>query len=233
MPVPAGETGGGVAHAIVGHADHRGHGLPDRRADRDRRPGIYCAEYGGTRLALDHPVRGRRAQRHAVDRGRRLRVDLDRRDAEALLRARRRRGAGDPDDPDGDAHHRGADQAGAELAARGGAGAGLSALAHRARSWCRDRAAGHRDRLLLAVGARRRRNGAAAVHGAGQPVHRTRPGPADGGAAADGLHLRDRPVRGVAPAGVGGRAGADPGRPLAARRRRARRHRGSGSGRHG
>lgn len=50
MPVPAGETGGGVAHAIVGTLLIVGQacvfGLPVGIA-----AGIYCAEYGGTRLA--------------------------------------------------------------------------------------------------------------------------------------------------------------------------------------
>jgi phosphate transport system permease protein len=51
MPVPAGETGGGVAHAIVGTLIIVGMasliGLPVGVA-----AGIFCAEYGHTRLAL-------------------------------------------------------------------------------------------------------------------------------------------------------------------------------------
>ncbi len=50
MPAPAGETGGGVAHAIVGTLLIVGQaclfGLPVGIA-----AGIYCAEYSGTRLA--------------------------------------------------------------------------------------------------------------------------------------------------------------------------------------
>ncbi len=50
LPVPAGEAGGGVAHAIVGTLLMVGGacviGLPVGIA-----AGIYCAEYGGTRLA--------------------------------------------------------------------------------------------------------------------------------------------------------------------------------------
>jgi len=50
MPAPAGETGGGVAHAIVGTLMIVGQaclfGLPIGIA-----AGIYCAEYAGTRLA--------------------------------------------------------------------------------------------------------------------------------------------------------------------------------------
>ena len=48
--------------------------------------GIFCAEYPGNRMA-GQPLRGRRAERDAVDRGRRVRVDLDRGPAEAPLGA--------------------------------------------------------------------------------------------------------------------------------------------------
>ena len=51
MPVPAGETGGGVANAVVGTLLIVGAacliGIPIGRA-----AGIYCAEYQGSRLAL-------------------------------------------------------------------------------------------------------------------------------------------------------------------------------------
>ncbi len=52
----------------------------------------------------------------------------------------------------------------------------------------------------------------------GKPVSLLQPRPADGGPAAGGVHLRHRSVRGVAPAGVGHGAGADPGRPGAQHR---------------
>ena len=130
---PAGETGGGVAHAIVGTLLIVGMasliGLPIGIA-----AGIYCAEYPAQPAHLGHPFRGRRAERHAVDRGRRLRVGLDRGDAETLLGPGRERGARDADDPDGAAHDRGDDQAGAQFAARGGAGARVPALAHQPRA---------------------------------------------------------------------------------------------------
>ena len=122
MPVPAGETGGGVLHAIVGTllivgvASLIGLPLGIGGGHLLRRVSRLPARHR-------HPVRGRRAQRHPVDRGRRLRLDLDRVAAEALLRPGRQRRAGHPDDPDGDADHRGDDQAGAALAAGGGPGA--------------------------------------------------------------------------------------------------------------
>ena len=143
MPAPAGETGGGVAHAIVGTLLIVGTacliGLPVGIA-----AGIYCAEYPGQPAHLGHPVRGRRDERHAVDRGRRLRLGLDR----GARRSTSRRWPGSaalamlmipmvlrtteemiklvP-----------------QLAARGGAGAGLSALAHQPqRSWCAPRCPG-------------------------------------------------------------------------------------------
>ena len=138
-PAPAGESGGGVAHAIVGTLLIVGMasliGLPVGIA-----AGIYCAEYPGSRLTwvtrfVADVLNGTPSivvgvfawawivatQKHFSGAG-------------------RERGAGHADDPDGAAHHRGDDQAGAQLAARGGAGARVPALAHQSlRSWCAPR----------------------------------------------------------------------------------------------
>ena len=162
MPVPAGETGGGVANAIVGTLIIVGTGLPDRHPDRHRRrastaPSIPAAGSRWlTRFVADvlngtpSIVVGVFAWTWIVAR------------QKHFSGARRQRGARDAHDPDGDAHHRGDDQAGAALAARGGAGARLPALADQpVRSWCATALPGHRDRDACsrspASPARRRR----------------------------------------------------------------------------
>ena len=183
--------------------------------------GIYCAEYPDQPAHLAHAVRGGRAQRHAVDRGRRLRLGLDRGHAEALLRPRRQRGAGHADDPDGAPHHRGDDQAGAQLAPRGGARARLPALAHQPRDRGADHAAGHRDRRLLAV---------ARIAGETAPLLFTALGSQylsynlNQPMAALPLTVftyATGPVRGVAPVRLGRGAGPHPGRVRAQPRRAA------------
>ena len=93
MPAPAGETGGGVAHAIVGTLLIVGMasliGLPIGIAAGSTAPSIPAAgSTWVTRFVADVH------ERHAVDRGRRLRLGLDRGDAEALLGAGRQRRAG-------------------------------------------------------------------------------------------------------------------------------------------
>ena len=85
MPAPAGENGGGVANAIVGTLLMVGTacliGIPVGIG-----AGVFASEYPGQPAGDPLPVRGRRPQRHAVDRHRRLRLDLGRGAAEALLR---------------------------------------------------------------------------------------------------------------------------------------------------
>src|SRR5262249_17866049 len=66
----------------------------------------------------------------------------------------------------------------------------------------------HRDRAPPLARARRGRDGTAPLHGAEQPVLEPGVDAADGIIAGHDLHLRDRPVRGLAPAGVGRRARA-------------------------
>ena len=60
MPAPAGETGGGVAHAIVGTLIIVGDRQPDRPAHRDRRRHLL-RRVSGQPAHLGHPLRGRRA----------------------------------------------------------------------------------------------------------------------------------------------------------------------------
>ena len=72
-----------------------------------------------------------------------------------------------------------------------------------------DGVAGHYHGLHAGVCAGGGRDGAAAVYGVRQPVLELQAERADRGAAAADLCLRDLAVRRVAPAGVGGFAGAD------------------------
>src|SRR5262249_53905661 len=66
-------------------------------------------------------------------------------------------------------------------------------------------AAGHPDRDSRGAGAGGGRDGAAPVHRLQQPLLVDPPRPADRVSHGAGVHLRDFTVRGLAPAGVGGR----------------------------
>ena len=211
--MPAGETGGGVAHAIVGTLD-------DRRAWRALvgvplgvGAGIYCAEYPGTRLA--------KATRFLADvmNGTpsivvgRLRLDPDRRAAASTSR--------------------GSPAAAAlamlmipmvmrtteELIKLVPHSLREAALALGYPRWrtslaiiVADRPSGNRDRQPARgrPGGGRDRSAPASRRSAASSsafnINR-----ADGGAAADGLPVRHRTLRGVAPVRLGGGAGADPG----------------------
>ncbi len=116
MPAPAGETGGGVAHALVGTLLIVGMasliGLPIGSG-----PGIYCAEYPTSRLTwvtrfVADVMNGTPSIVVGVFAWAWIVAP-----AEALLRAGRKRRAGPAHDSHGAAHHRGDDQAGAQLAA--------------------------------------------------------------------------------------------------------------------
>jgi len=75
-----------------------------------------------------------------------------------------------------------------------GPGPRLSPLAHQPRRGAPDLPPGHRDRQSVGDRADRGRDRAAPLHGARQPVHESQHGPADGGVATHGLHLRHRPL---------------------------------------
>ena len=73
MPKPVGETGGGMANAIVGTLIVTGLGslfaVPIGILS-----GVYMSEYAGTPVRRGRPVRRRHAERRAVDRHRRVRL---------------------------------------------------------------------------------------------------------------------------------------------------------------
>ena len=112
MPKPVGEAGGGMANAIVGSlmvVGHRGDVRdPDRRHQRRLCRGVRrdAVRGGGA-------VRGRHAQRRAVDRHRRVRLRHRGPAVPAVLCDRRRVRARHHDDPADHADHRGTAAAGA------------------------------------------------------------------------------------------------------------------------
>ena len=92
MPAPVGETGGGMANAIVGSL------MVTRLGALFAIPigvisGIYASEYAGTRFASATRIRRRHAQRRAVDRHRHLRLWPRRAAVRAVLGAGGRAGA--------------------------------------------------------------------------------------------------------------------------------------------
>ena len=211
MPAPAGETGGGVAHAIVGTLMIVGTasliGLPIGIA-----AGIYCAEYPGSRLTwvtrfVADVLNGTPSivvgvfawawivatQKHFSALAgsaalAMLMIPMVLRTTEEMIK----------------------------LVPNSLREAALALGYPRWRTSLqivvRTTLARHRDRRPARGRPHRRRDGAAALHRPRQPVHELQPQPADGGAAADGLHLRHRPLRGVAPLRLGGGAGPHPGR---------------------
>src|SRR5438132_1538552 len=188
--------------------DHRRTRGADRSADRDRHRALSRRVRVGP-PRLDRAVRGGRPERHPVDRGRHLRLDLAREADGPLLRARRERGARGAHGPDAGPDHRGDGAARPPLAARGRPRPGLSALAHVAP---RDRAhRPRRDRHRLPRGhrARRGRDRPAALHGARQPELLDERAATLADAVAPDLRVRHRAVRRVAPSRLGGGARVD------------------------
>jgi phosphate transport system permease protein len=125
LPVPAGETGGGVSHAIVGTLLIVGlgslFGVPIGIG-----AGIYCAEYPGSKL-----TKVTRFVADVMNGTPSIVVGVF---AWTWIVARQKHfsavagsAAGHADDSNGDAHDGGADQAGAPFPSRGGVGAGTPA----------------------------------------------------------------------------------------------------------
>ena len=105
LPTPVGETGGGMANAIVGSAKllllATLIGVPIGFLG-----GVYLAEFGGSDILLRRPLHHRPAERRAVHRHRHLRLHADRAAAEAFLDAGRRRRPGRHDDSHRRPQHR-------------------------------------------------------------------------------------------------------------------------------
>ena len=125
LPVPVGEQGGGVANAIVGSVMILGIasiiGVPWGIG-----AGIYLAEYGRGSFATAAALHRRRAERRAFHRDRHRGLCAGGADAEALLGALRRRGAGHHDDPHHHPRHRGSAAAGATHGAGSSLGLGVA-----------------------------------------------------------------------------------------------------------
>src|SRR5207249_3700177 len=143
--------------------DHRGIGRVDRSADRHR-DGTLSRRVRRGAARLDRAVRGGRAERHAVDRDRHLRLDLAREAHGDLFRAGRERRAGRADGADDRPHDRGNGAPRPPLAARSRFGAGLSAVAHVATGHRPHRDGGDPHRVPRRYRTDRRGDGASAVH---------------------------------------------------------------------
>ena len=191
--------------------DHRQPG-PDgpRGADRhaDRHPGRHLygrvwpprpADHGGA-LHQRHP-----AQR-AVDRDRPVHLRGHGRADGAFLRLGRRRRARRDRHSGRGAHHRGHADPGAELAARGRGLDRPAALADDHPHLLSRRPGRHDDRRAAGGRAHQRRDRAAAVHRAQQPVLEHQPQRADGEPAGRHLPVRAQPLQGLAAAGLDRRA---------------------------
>ena len=122
MPKPVGETGGGMANAMVGTLILCGIAasiaVPVGILSGDLHRRIRRQPAGVSR-----PLRGRHAQRRALDRHRRVRLRGRRAALQAVLGARRRNRARHHDDPDHRAHDRGTAATRADVTSRGRAGA--------------------------------------------------------------------------------------------------------------
>jgi hypothetical protein len=92
-----------------------------------------------------------------------------------------------------------------QFAARGGLCAGRAEVEGDPVGHAEGRARGRGHRRAAGGGAHRRRDRAAALHRAVQPVLDHRPERADGQPAGDDLQVRDEPLRELAEAGLGRR----------------------------
>ena len=151
MPKPVGESGGGLANAIVGTliliAIASAFGLPVGVG-----AGLYLAEQKGSRLANSVRFLCRCAERSAVDRDGHFRLAVSRAAGRPLLGARGRRCARRDDDPDGRAHDGGDGRESFPcLCARPRSRSAIRAGAPRSRWCCAPRARGIVTGALVAI----------------------------------------------------------------------------------
>ena len=191
---PPGSTEGGLLNAIVGSIIMTVIGV-GIGAPLGLFAGTYLAEYGKhDRLTSVIRFINDILLERAVDHHRPVHLRRHRGADGRLLGLRRLPGAGRDRDPGGGAHHRGHAAAGAQSAARGGVRARPAALAgdqadRLSRGALRPdhrRAAGDRPR--------RRRDRAAVVHRAVQPVLQPQPDQDDGEPAGHHQQLRAEPL---------------------------------------
>ena len=169
--------------------------------------GTYMAEYGRhDRLTIGRALHQRHPAQRAVDRDRPVHLRGHGRADGPLLRLGRRRGAGRHRHSGGRAHHRGHADAGAGHVARGGRLDRPAALAHDHPRRLSRRQGRHDDRRAAGDRPHQRRDRAAAVHRAQQPVLEHQPQRADGEPAGRDLPVRAQPLQGLAGAGLDRRA---------------------------
>ena len=164
---PVGESGGGMANAILGTgsfclvaAVRRSHRLAGR---------VYLAEFGGRTIPVYRPVYGGPAERRALDRDRHFRLRPGRHAHASLFDPGRRNRARDYGDPDPCATRR-VSCGCAAIAARGRLRAGRNKWRMDRHGGVAGRLARNSDRAILRRGARGWRDGAAAVYRVRQPL---------------------------------------------------------------
>ena len=167
---PPGSTDGGLAqrHHRLDH-DDRDRGR-HRRAARPVRRHVSGRIRQARQAHLGDPLHQRHPVERAVDHHRPVHLRRHRGADGRLLGLRRLSGAGRDRDPRGGAHHRGHAGAGAQSAARGGVRARPAALAGDPADRLSRRARGPDHRRAAGDRPRRRRNRAAVVHRAVEPV---------------------------------------------------------------
>ena len=201
-PPPQAETGG-LANAIFGSLAMVTAGDPARHADRH--PGRHLpGRIRPGRLARQrHALHQRHPAVGAVDRHRPLHLRRGRRPQRHLLGLRRRacaRADRHPGRHPDDREHALADP---ERAARSRLRARHAEVARRHHGDAEGGTRRCRHRRAARVRPDRRRDCAAVVHGALEPVLDQRHDAADGEPAGDDLQVRDEPVRELAKAGLG------------------------------
>ena len=205
MTPPPGSAGG-LLNAIVGSLIMAGGATLARHADRH--PGRDLSRrVRPARLArTGDAVHQRRPAQRAVDRDRAVRVHGLRRPHQAFLRARRHLRAGADRDSGRHPDDREHAAARARQPARGGGGARRPAMEGDHAGHAAGGARGRRHRRTAGGRAHLRRDGAAPLHRAEQPVLEPGRQRADGEPAGGDLPVRDEPLRGLAEAGLGRRA---------------------------
>ena len=188
LPTPVGESGGGMANAIVGSGKLAAAGGADRRAHRAagrRLPGGIWRQDRALHRAL---YRGH-AERRAFDRHRHFCLRHGRHAGAPLFDPGRRLCPGDHDDSHRAAQHRGVPERRAARHARRRHGAGSQQVEDDFECRFARRAKRHHYRDSAVAGARGRRNRASALHRFRQPLLESRLESADRFAAGHDLHL--------------------------------------------
>ena len=194
LPKPVGETGGGMANAIVGSLKllflAAIMGLPVGLL-----AGVYLAEFGGKTLLVHRPLHRRLAQWRPFHRHRHLCVLARRAALKAFLRARRRRGPWHHGDPHHRSQHGGISCAPSPATCAKAPWPWAPANGKRSQRSCCPPLAGHSHRNVASFSARRRRNRPAALHRLRQSLLEPGLGPTHRLASGYDIYLRRSALR--------------------------------------